>query len=198
MRFAEENYQSADDFKTRERLPTILQFTLTSAVIFGLLTIIYFASKSATTFLILTGILMLISAGISVYLIQKDRDMLIATEFQNAIFSSAINIGNEFYFITHNDSQIVYYNHGVRRIVPGFDKNRRFDIDNFIIAASLNDDDANRLTGALSQSTPSQIVITITNKEQVPQAFMLSIDPISRPANYFLIRGRHYVHRRNA
>src|SRR5579871_1490594 len=89
----------AKDFVIRRHGPTLLQLlvVLAAALFLSLLIIVTVEDKLA-----LAGILFVIlgsAGGYVVLQIQRNNDLLLATEFQNALFASALGINNKFCLI---------------------------------------------------------------------------------------------------
>lgn len=145
--------------------------------------------------------LMLMVIATGVYMIirrQQHNDLIMATEFENLLFSAAASLGTNFCFFMKNDGTIVYANDGTRRMFPRFNYEQSRALDNMLSEGRVDIVDRDRLYSALAHGKKEVLVFGITDSSDKRRDFILMIDPLRRPAGYFVVRGREYYSERTA
>src|SRR5690349_11273716 len=107
-----------NEFVARKRVPTIIQlfilFILTLVITFGCL--MFLADKFTIAF-VLTLVLM--GSGWYVLLqMQRNQDLVLATEFQNSLFASALGLNNKFCMIIRRNGTVVYLDRMFQEMFP--------------------------------------------------------------------------------
>lgn len=144
-------------------------------------------------------VISLIVSGLAVYTVlrkQQHNDQMMATEFENLLFSAAAGLGSAFCIFIKADGTVVYANDGARRMFPrvGYEEARA--LDSLLINAKVEKADQDKLHSAMSRGQKESLVIAITDAEKNRHDFILTIDPLRRPAGYFVLRGRQYYSER--
>jgi PAS domain-containing protein len=149
-------------------------------------------------------LIILITVGISIlilhalYTIQKSLDMIMAVEFQNALFTSALNIRMDFTIIMQRNGSIVYVDRGFRDMFPQV---RAIDdrvLDYLVTNLRLDERSKEKFFMALRNYDYEQLVAEIFRADGQFDRYMLYLSPIPRPQGYFMIQARRYVDSRNA
>ncbi|MDE3061051.1 MAG: PAS domain-containing protein [Pseudomonadota bacterium] len=186
---------SAKDFVIRRRPPTLLQLLLLflSVLMVSLPAVLTISSKTALC-AILFGILG--AAGWYVILhIQRHRDLLLATEFQNALFASALGVHSKFCLIIRRDGSIVYMDQSFQALFPGFLKESRRTVPDLLKHARVSAEDSDRVFAAIGRGVYDKVIFDIEDSVQLPHRVVISIEPILRPSGFILLRGREFVER---
>ena len=105
------------DFIIRRRFPTLSELFMicVAVIIFGV-----GISLSVNDKIALCSILFISGGAMSLYAItqlNRGRDLLQATEFQNALFASALNMDHAFSFISTGDGKIVYVSRWIQVLI---------------------------------------------------------------------------------
>ena len=172
------------------------------------------ATRAPEQLLALGSISALLFIGLGVWIAKVVDDYqraLLLTEFQNALFAGAARQGNEFCVILKRDGSVAYVDpEFMRRFLPG----TRQVLHMGALWNALNLDETDRL--ALSESvlegrpemrdillatdieerhpfSLSLAPIEIWNEREGERRLLLSIDPITRPSGYLLLRARRDV-----
>lgn len=134
----------------------------------------------------------------ALYSIQKSLDMIMAVEFQNALFTSALNLRVEFTIIMQRNGSVVYVDKGFREVFPEV---RAIDdkvLDFLTTSMSMDDRTRDKFFQSLRNYDYEQLVVEIPGADGKPQKFMLYLCPLPRPQGFFMIQARKYVEMRNA
>ena len=189
------------EFIIRRRLPHIWQLVAVFLAGIGLvawLAMIGNTLSSHTVFAICVFGIIAFLTWFTVFFTQRSRDLLMATEFQNAMFASATTLHTQFCLITKQDGTIVYYDPGFQRMFPEFMRMEQRAIDMLLHSSRAPEADRERIFSALSRHVFEKFVLTVTTAEGEQKKVMLNIDPLPRPKGFFLFRGREYVENRGS
>ena len=154
---------------------------------------------------IVSGVVFLGLAVFSVLMTSRYHDLIMATEFQNVLFSSAARINTAFCLIIKHDGMVAYAD-------PEF--NQRFSsrlygkngLNALLNSGGLTEEDRKRLITALRLGTSENIIFTLEEDklsmviEPLPIAppyselpIKLDVDPLPRPGGYSFLRAiSHY------
>jgi two-component system cell cycle sensor histidine kinase/response regulator CckA len=138
--------------------------------------------------------------------ILKDRNIIFAAEFQNAIFSGAAKLVTEFCIIIRNDGKVVYVDQEYSHRLFG-DSKQEFTIDTLYKRGIISKKEKEKLQSALAEGKSEMInfVFPAAPDEELPLAFSiepigvyskneslkklrLAARPIKRPSGYFLLK----------
>ena len=131
-----------------------------------------------------------------VYTVQRARDLVLATEFQNALFSSALGHSNEICLIIKYDTTIAYIDKTLQDMLPNLYKEPRRDIDVLLEQGQVSKEDRKIVLTAIERRVRSKVVFDITDHKKQRHRIMMSIEPIMRPKGFMLLRGREFIEKR--
>lgn len=131
-----------------------------------------------------------------VFVVQRCRDLVLATEFQNALFSSALGHSNKFCLIIKNDSTIAYIDRSLQEMFPGFIKEPRRAIDVLLEQGQVSKEERKMVFSAIERRVRSKVVFDIIDHKKQSHRIMMTIEPITRPKGFMLLRGREFVEKR--
>jgi two-component system cell cycle sensor histidine kinase/response regulator CckA len=156
---------------------------------------------SLLTFLILGSLLAVVCS-----FILKNRNIIMASEFQNAIFAGAAKLVTEFCIIIRNDGKIVYVDQAYSNRLFGNSK-QDASVETLAKRGILNKKEKDKLLSALTEGKSQTINFSFPNSpnEELPLAFSiepigvysknensnklrLAVRPIERPSGYFLLK----------
>jgi PAS domain-containing protein len=131
-----------------------------------------------------------------VYTVQRARDLVLATEFQNAIFASALGHNNEICIIIKNDGTIFYIGKILQAMLPGLLKEARKDVGIILEQGQVSKEEQKIVFNAIERYARGQVVFDLTDSKKQKHRIMMSFEPIARPKGYMLLRGREFVEKR--
>lgn len=184
-----------DDFRVRHRLPTALQLFIVAASAFLTLLAAHLYSGSDLAFVLIAAAVTLLANGLMILSMQRARDQVMATEFQNTLFSSVMRTGTLFCLIARKDGGVVYTDDGLRRLLPPMGGETESHLDGIFRLAGLGVDDTGALYAAIGGGQSAARVVTLKDREGLSHKMMLMVDPIRRPRDFVVLRGRAYVER---
>lgn len=129
----------------------------------------------------------------TVYFSQHNRDMLLAAEFQNALFSAAARIKSRFVMIVKNDGTVVYYDQGFTQCFPESKNRGTLFVDKIFSSEQISRGDAEKLFAALESHRAETIFIHLAHSDGAKEKLIVTLDPLPRPNGFTLIRGREYA-----
>jgi PAS domain-containing protein len=184
------------DFVVRERRPVWQTLLMMFAAV---LPVSLFLSMVVHDTIIFAEILFVLLGSLGTYVVfvvQRTRDLVLATEFQNALFSSALGHSNKFCLIIKNDSTIAYIDRSFQEMFPNFHKEPRRAIDVLLEYGKVSKEDRKAVFAAIEKRAYGKIVFDITDSRNKNHRIMMSIEPITRPKGFMLLRGREFVEKR--
>lgn len=129
-----------------------------------------------------------------VYFVQQHRDMLLSTEFQNALFSAAARLKTRFCMIVKQDGTLIYFDHGFQQVFPETANRGVLMIDRIFSTRHISHAEAEKLYRALETGKAEQVIIRL---QQTPESevekIIVTVDPLPRPQGFFILRGRDFV-----
>jgi PAS domain S-box-containing protein len=186
------------EFVTRERYPTVTQLALLFVVTLITSIALSFTMGDPT---LLATILTLLFCGFGWYIIlqiQRTRDLVLATEFQNALFTSALGSNNKFCAIIKNTGAITYMDRAFHDLFDDFVKLPYRHIDAFLKYAEVQQEECDKIYAAVEHNVNDSVVFTIRTSDNKSHKIVLHIEPITRPSGYILLRARDFVEQRSA
>ncbi|MBM3618656.1 MAG: PAS domain-containing protein [Alphaproteobacteria bacterium] len=184
------------DFIVRDRLPYMWQLVLLFFLCFSVL---FLVAVNASSFGGVVGIGLAIFAVIgpltwfTVYYNQRNRDLVLATEFQNALFSAAARLKSKFCMIVKNDGTVFYYDRAFQQIFPETANRGVLMLDKIFSTKHISAQEAKKLDNALENGHSETIIVQVEDGTGDAQRVIITIDPITRPEGFFILRGRDYV-----
>jgi two-component system cell cycle sensor histidine kinase/response regulator CckA len=193
------NNTDGSDFIVRRRIPLALQIMLVFLIAF----IAIYVSASITNntdskalfFFTLTLSIGTLT-GLAVYFSARLRDLVMATEYQNAMLASAARLSTRFCLITKRDGSIVYIDPGFQKLFPHFMRSNDRNIETLLKGAGIQRDMVQKIFLMLQQGANDRALLAFKEDNGAPLNIMLSVDALPRPKGYFLLRGRDYVEKR--
>ncbi len=187
----------ARDFVARQRTPTMAQLVIIilSAFLIGASLVV-----SVHNILALLTTLFALFAAIGwyvIYQLMRYRDMLLVTEFQNALFASAMGLHNKFCLIIKRDGSIIYLDRSFQNLFPDFAKQPVRNLDVLLKHGKVEKVDIDRVQGAIEHGTYEKVVFNITDAQGIIHNVILSVEPIMRPSGFTMLRGREFVEERS-
>jgi two-component system, cell cycle sensor histidine kinase and response regulator CckA len=187
----------ARDFVIRKRSPTLLQLFI---IFLSVLLIAISVTLTVADKLALIMIMFVTVASVGWYVIiqiQRSRDMVLATEFQNSLFASALGINNKFCIIIRRDGNIVYLDRSFQDMFPDFLKQSRRSIDILLEQGKVSRPDSEKIYSAIERGVYEKVIFDIRGSGNVYHKIVMSIEPILRPSGFILLRGREFVEARS-
>lgn len=184
------------EFVMRQRVPTIVQMLL---LFFFCFTIIYLIATNSALFggnLVVALAVFVIIAPLcwfTVYFGQRSRDMLLAAEFQNALFSAAARIKSKFCIIVKQDGTVVYFDRGFQEYFPETANRGILMLDKILTGRHMQPAEAEKLYKALLDYRQESVIISLAHGSNPDMRMVVTIDPLPRPSGFILLRGREYV-----
>lgn len=184
------------DFVLRRRLPTLLQLFIIflSVVLVGISVVISVADKIA-----LITIIFILGGATSWYvmvLLQRSRDQLLATEFQNALFASALGMNHKFCFILKRDGNIIYQDRSFQDMFPDFIRQPRRTLDMLLDYGRVNNEDKEKIFQGIEQGDYEKVIFDVRGPTGIYEKIVMSMEPILRPSGFVLMRGREFIESR--
>jgi two-component system cell cycle sensor histidine kinase/response regulator CckA len=187
-----------NDFVIRKHAPTSTQLFLLFITIL-LITfggIMFIADKFTLAF-ILAGLLS--AAGWYVVVqIQRNHDVVLATEFQNSLFASALGINNKFCMIIRRNGTVVYLDRMFQEMFPEFLHQTKRTIDVLLEQGKVPKSESEKVFTAIERGVFEKVVFEIRGSDNRFSRIVMSIEPILRPSGFILLRGREYVENRSS
>jgi len=184
------------DFVVRRRKPTLIELTLIFlfALMMSVTLPVMILDKMALIFWLC---LMLGVAGWYVIVeIQRGRDLVLATEFQNALFASALGFNNKFCLIIKREGSIVYMDTGFQKMFPELLKERLISIAAMLKHGKVGTTDKEKIFAAIDRGVYDKVIFDINGKDGISNRIVMSIEPIVRPSGFILLRAREFIEQR--
>lgn len=132
----------------------------------------------------------------TVYFSQQNRDMLLAAEFQNALFTAAARLKTKFVMIVKQDGTIFYFDRGFQRVFPETNSRGTLMIDKLFSSKQISAVEADKIFRALEENTSETVFVHMQGEDGATQKVIVTIDPLPRPHGFYILRGRDYVEKR--
>ena len=185
------------DFMARRRVPIWQVLSLMFASIAVLSVVIGMLVPNTIIF---SEIVFVIFAGVGTYvvlLLQNNRDLVLATEFQNALLSSSLTHSNKFCLIIKNDGAIAYIHPAFQELFPNFMKEARRTIGVLFEHAQISKEQRNIIFEAIKNAPEKVMFDVIDSKKQVHRLIM-TVEAVVRPQGFTMLRGYEFVENREA
>lgn len=197
MRFTDDrdNIQLSVDFVSRKQRPSL--WAVVTVYAFSILTIFlvsyYRGEGNWLGSMLLITIVVAALAFYSLYIKQGYLDQIIATQFQNALLSAAAGQGAAFCMILKRDGTVVHADNGIREMFPHFAHNEAQALQALLEEGGVSEVDQKRIFMDLQQGKGDRLIFSIERADGEKQEFILTITPLKRPPDFFVIRGRPFV-----
>jgi two-component system cell cycle sensor histidine kinase/response regulator CckA len=185
------------DFVPRDRKPTVFELTLIFLFALGLsVTLPVFLFDKMT--LVFWLCLLLALAGWYVILeLTRSRDLVLATEFQNALFASALGFNNKFCLIIKREGNIVYMDNGFQKMFPELIRERNVSVAGMLKHGKVGAMEKEKIFAALDRGVYDKVIFDITTAGGQFSKIVMSLEPIIRPSGFILLRARDFIERPN-
>ena len=193
------NEDESGDFIVRRRILPVWQLIILFLLSF---TVLFVVATNANMLGGSIGLALAIFAVIgpltwfTVYFSQQNRDMLLAAEFQNALFSAAARLKTKFVIIVKQAGTIFYFDRGFHQVFPETNSRGTLMIDNIINAKQITPVEADKLYRALDEERSETVFIHLQNEKGEEQKVIVTVDPLPRPSGFYIMRGRDYIVKR--
>jgi len=131
-----------------------------------------------------------------IVLIQRSRDLVMATEFQNSLFASALHFNNKFCLIIRREGNIVYMDNAFRKMFPDLLKETHLSVANLLRHGRVDPLEAEQIYAAIERGVHDKIIFTIQGSDSRTHKLVMAVEPIVRPSGFILLRSREYVEQR--
>ncbi len=132
-----------------------------------------------------------IPAGYIMFNMQKNLDLVLGIEFQNALFSSVMREQADFTVIVNHLGAVEYSDAGFEKLFPNMLRNNVMEA--MISLGALSRSDTERLYSALLHNHKEHFTFPVPNEAGEAQRMRVYITPLNRPKGFFLWQGRKYV-----
>ena len=198
MRFSESNYSAPGqmDFMPRQKNRRLggMIFTFVAALLIISVTLF---SSGGRSIAVVSALLAIAALGFYVvYRKQQNLDLVMTTEFQNMLFAQAAALGSSFLILVRNDGSIVYANDGLRTIFSKFNYANAMALEGLFAEGGVSTTDRSRIMGALAGGSTDRLVFPIRSSDGTSKDYVLSVEPLARPAGFAAIRGREFMETR--
>lgn len=187
----------ASDFVVRKRQPTMSQVVSLIFIVFCIsITVVVFVADKY----LLTAMLLVILGIVGWYIViqvQRNHDLLLATEFQNALFAAALGLNNKFCIIIRRDGTIVYLDRSFQDIFPDFLRQPRRTLDVLLEQGNVSTEEIEKIYSAIGRGVYEKVIYNIRGANKRYFKIVMSIEPIMRPSGFIMLRGREFVESRS-
>lgn len=132
----------------------------------------------------------------TVYRNQVNLDLVMATEYQNMLFSEAASLGSTFCMFVKRDGTIVHANDGLTNVFPAFNYGEARALEGIFEQGVIRKVDRERIMGAIRSGTADHLIFPILDRYQDKKDYILTVEPLTRPAGFSVVRGREYLGQR--
>jgi two-component system, cell cycle sensor histidine kinase and response regulator CckA len=152
-------------------LPTLIAIYAAALLI---ILVVQYLVVSASLLLTLTIVIIFTALAVfSILTINRYQDVIMATEFQNAIFASAMRVNTEFCLIIRHDGSLVYADSGFNKYFDTQHKGVR-GLDALLKSGGLSEDDKKRLLLSLMAGASDHMLFNSSNEH-----LAISVEPLS-------------------
>lgn len=203
IRFSDDlsNNTDGSDFIVRRRVPLVMQITVVFAIAFAAILVsagIMLSTGGRTLFVVTLIVTIGSLTWATVYFSARLRDLVLSTEFQNAMLASAARLSTRFCLITRREGDIVYIDPGFQKLFPHFMQSSDRNIEGLLGGAGIPRDLIQKVFLMLQHGDNDRVLLTFRDDSGQPFQIMMSIEMLPRPKGYFLMRGRDFVEKRMA
>ncbi len=198
MRYVDENASNPRDFVRRRKLPTVWQYVLVFLGFYGLLIGTFVVAGTTLNFTVITLFWVGAIAALITFTIQTSRDIVLATEYQNSIFASAVGIQSLFTIIAREDGSVIYFDKALQKMFPGFSRFTQRDVGKFLEIAGASPAHTDSVLTAVTSMQHLRQLLALKDGNGNPVQVVLNIEPITYPAKFAVLRAREFVERGGA
>lgn len=197
MRFSETEYTNPGqlDFVPRERNSQIWKVAIGFCGTIILIFVLGLAPDivgGKTTAALISMAAVAVLCFYVIYRKQQSLDLVMATEFQNMLFSQAAALGSTFCIFVKRDGTIVYANDGLTKLFPHYAYADSEALEAIFDQGGVRKPDRERIMGSIYASQHDRVLFPIRMPTGETKDFILTIEPLTRPGGFMVIRGRPY------
>lgn len=181
------------DFVARQRTPSPAQLAITIISVFIIAASVSVSISNQTALLATLFVIFVTLGWYIIYTVIRSRDVVLATEFQNSIFASALGLNNKFNIIIKRDGTIVYLDRSFQNLFPDFTKQSNRSLDSLLRTAKISKSSVDQINATLDKGEYGKVILDVTDSQGNQHRVVLSVEPILRPAGFIMLRGREYV-----
>lgn len=188
-------YPDQLDFVPRERRNRVFRIIAAFSVTIALVFILAFAPPLRDFALYSPLVAIVLMAILCLYVVYHQQiilDLVLSTEYQNLLFTQALHLGSTFFMIVKRDGTIVHASDGMSEVIPGFDYSQSQALDGLFTLATVRKTDRERIMSAIYSNTREQLVFPIISQYQQSKEYIMTVEPMVRPAGFSVLRGREY------
>lgn len=178
------------DFTIRKYRPsdfTIVLIFLLAIVMMGVSSIYHQGEAGLKDHLAYTAAIVAALCVYCLYYLRRTRNIVNATEFQNALFAGAASMRKSFYLIVStNDRSIMYFSPSFRAAFAGVRKGGFYTLDELLSVISINEDDHAKLLASMEKNEPFSGVFHIGD-DPGRKVYLMHTHPIPRPKGFTLV-----------
>ena len=187
------------DFVVRRRVPRAAQIIIAFCIGFILIFLSYSSTEEWKLRPLFTTTLTLVISTLGIgacFAILSARKLSMSAEFQNAMFASAARIGSRFCLVAHKNGTIAYIDQGFQTFFPHFSAGDSRTINSLLVYANIPEGLAHKIVSIMQKNTSDSVILEIKDEDGKGMELFVTIDPITRPKGYFIIRGRNFIKKR--
>jgi len=186
------------DFAARKRYPAVVTLMMVMVVTLLICILLSLLVQNRT---LLVAALFAIIGGAGWYAtlaVQRSYDLLLATEFQNALFSSAIGINHKFCLIIKQDGMITYLDRAFQDMFPAFLRQPQRTLDVWLDHSKVTREDREEILASIERGGFSKVIFVVRTGHDEFHKIVMSVEPILRPHGFILLRGREFIEKRSS
>jgi PAS domain-containing protein len=195
MRFTETEYSanpSQFDFVPRGRRGQITHVIVAFVICIAIIFITSLVGDANILSTLLSMVLISCLCFYVVYRKQQNLDLVMSTEYQNMLFAQAATLGSSFSMFVRRDGTIVYADNGLRELFPDSAYSDSLALERVFEGGGVNKADRERIMGAIYNLHSDRLVFPIKHQTGEEHEYILTVEPLARPGNFLLVRGRQY------
>lgn len=201
MRFNETEYTSPGqmDFVPRERRSDIWKTLVAWGIAIVLVFLLARLPESNEGRTLAAFLSVAVVTGLAFYFIyrkQQNLDLVMATEYQNMLFSQAVALGSEFTLFVRRDGTITYSDSGLKDIFPNARYGDFQALETVFEQGGVPKTDRDRILASIANGKRDRIVFPLQRDGETLE-YIVTTEPLPRPAGYSLLRGRQYQGQRS-
>lgn len=142
----------------------------------------------------LLGAFVVVGLGLYIYYRkQLNLDLIMSTEFQNLLFSQSFVLGSAFALIVRRDGTIVHASDGLPKIFPKFNYSGAQALNGIFEEGVVRQSDRDRIFAAIRAGHSERLIFPVFKPYEEKKEYVITVEPLPRPAGYCLVRGREYL-----
>lgn len=136
----------------------------------------------------IVSICALLAGAFAVYIIYRVRENILETEFQNLIFAGCMRLNSQFSLIVHREKTGIYCDYNFSKMFSSYG-HIHDPFHRLLASEGFGVDSEKALIRALEKGKAEDFTFTLKKKNGSVKKIKVSLEPIDRPAGFFLLRG---------